>query len=62
MRVIPLDPDLSSGALIDTITDPAVNVPTTLAGLGRRVYVVIARFTTEPGPDITYDIIQLPRS
>jgi sugar lactone lactonase YvrE len=62
VRVIALDRGLLSGALIDTITDPSFDVPTTLAGFGRRVYVVNARFTTEPGPDVTYDIVQLPRS
>lgn len=62
VRIIKLDPGLSSGRLIDVITDPLFDVPTTLAGFGRRVYVVNARFTTEPGPDVTYDIIQLPRS
>jgi sugar lactone lactonase YvrE len=61
VRVIRLEPGLNHGTLIDTITDPAFDVPTTLAGFGRRVYVVNARFTTEPGPDVTYDILQLPR-
>jgi sugar lactone lactonase YvrE len=62
VRVIQLSPDLKHGRLIETITDPSFDVPTTLAGLGRRVYVVNARFSTEPGPDVTYDIIQLPRT
>jgi sugar lactone lactonase YvrE len=61
VRVMGLDPDLKHGRLIDVITDPRFDVPTTLAGFGRRIYVVNARFDIEPGPDVTYDILQLPR-
>jgi hypothetical protein len=56
-----LEPDLESGTVIGTITDPAFDVPTTIAGFGRRLYVVNARFDTEPGPDVPYDFVQLPR-
>jgi sugar lactone lactonase YvrE len=62
VRVIALEPDLQSGALIDVITDPLFDVPTTIGGFGRRLYVVNARFNTDPGPDVRYDVIQLLRS
>ena len=61
VRVVELEPALQSGTLIRTITDPLFDVPTTIAGFGRRLYVVNWRFTTEPGPDVPYEVIQLPR-
>jgi sugar lactone lactonase YvrE len=61
VRVVELEPALQSGTLIRTITDPLFDVPTTIAGFGRRLYVVNWRFTTEPGPDVPYWVVQLPR-
>lgn len=60
VRVVELAPDLRSGALAGMITDPLFDVPTTLAALGPRLYVVNARFSTEPGPDVHYEILQVP--
>jgi hypothetical protein len=60
VAVVELDSDLESGQVTGTITDPAFDVPTTIAGFGRRLYVVNWRFTTEPGPDVPYQVIQLP--
>jgi sugar lactone lactonase YvrE len=61
VRVVELEPALQSGTLIRTITDPLFDVPTTIAGFGRRLYVVNWRFTTESGPDVPYWVVQLPR-
>jgi sugar lactone lactonase YvrE len=61
VRVVELEPALQGGTLIRTITDPLFDVPTTIAGFGRRLYVVNWRFTTEPGPDVPYWVVQLPR-
>jgi sugar lactone lactonase YvrE len=61
VAVVELDSDLESGQVTGTITDPAFDVPTTIAGFGRRLYVVNWRFTTEPGPDVPYEVVQLPR-
>jgi sugar lactone lactonase YvrE len=60
VAVVELDSDLESGQVTGTITDPAFDVPTTIAGFSRRLYVVNWRFTTPPGPDVRYDVIQLP--
>lgn len=52
-----MSPDWLSGAVVDTVTDPDFDVPTTLAAQGSRVYAVNARFNTPPTPDTTYDIV-----
>jgi hypothetical protein len=59
IAVFNLTPDLSSGELVDTITNPAFDVPTTLAEFGSRLYAVNARFSTPPTPTTTYDVVQV---
>jgi hypothetical protein len=59
VAVIRLPPDLSSGTLIDTITDDNFDVPTTLANFGSRLYAVNARFGTPPTPTTEYTIVQV---
>ena len=59
IAVIKLAPDLSSGELIDTITNPAFDVPTTLTEFGNRLYAVNARFSTPPTPITPYDVVQI---
>jgi hypothetical protein len=61
VAVIRLSPDLSSGALIDSITDDDFDVPTTLADFGSRLYAVNARFSTPPTPTTEYTIVQVQR-
>jgi hypothetical protein len=61
IAVIELAPDLSSGEVVDTITDPAFRVPTTVAGFGASLYAVNARFGTPPGPTVEYEIVRVPR-
>lgn len=61
IAVIRLSPDLSSGTLIDTISDRNFDVPTTLALFGSRLYAVNARFSTPPTPTTEYSIVQLKR-
>lgn len=61
IAVIRLSPDLSSGTLIDTITDDNFDVPTTLALFGSRLYAVNARFGTPPTPTTEYSIVQVER-
>jgi sugar lactone lactonase YvrE len=60
VSIVELESDLGSGQVTGTITDPALDVPTTIAGFGRRLYVVNAKFNTEPGPDVPYEVVQLP--
>jgi hypothetical protein len=61
IAVVELSPDLSSGAIADTITDPDFDVPTTVARFGSRLYLPNARFTTPPTPTTPYDIVQVRR-
>ena len=44
----------TSGTLVNTITDPRFDVPTTAAVFGNRLYLPNARFTTAPTPDTVY--------
>jgi len=61
ISVVRLAPDLSSGEVVDVITDPNFDVPTTLAKFGSRIYAVNARFTTPPTPTTPYTVVQVPR-
>jgi hypothetical protein len=44
----------TSGTLVNTITDPRFDVPTTAAVFGNRLYLPNARFNTPPTPDTVY--------
>ena len=59
--VVDLAPDALSGFVSDVLTSPAFDVPTTIAALGSRLYVVNARFSTPPTPQTTYDIVRVAR-
>jgi outer membrane protein assembly factor BamB len=59
IAVVELSPDLSSGTIVRTITDPDFDVPTTVARFGSRLYLPNARFTTPPTPTTPYDIVQV---
>lgn len=61
IAVIDLGRDYGSGKLIDEITNPKFDVPTTVAAFGKSLYAVNARFgTATPTPDTaTYSVIRL---
>ncbi len=59
ITVIDLAPGLASGAVVDELTDPDFDVPTTVAAFGSRLYAVNARFTTPPTPTTPYAIVQV---
>lgn len=60
IAVVALSSDLLSGKPIATLTDPALDVPTTIARIGSRLYAVNARFgTTDPQP-ARYSVVRLP--
>lgn len=60
--MVALAPNLTSGTIVGHITDPDLDVPTTIAEFGRRLYAVNARFGT-PNPDTaTYSVVQLRKS
>ncbi|HSM54604.1 MAG TPA: hypothetical protein VK879_00485 [Candidatus Sulfomarinibacteraceae bacterium] len=61
IAVVELDPALTSGEVVDHITHEAFDIPTTVAGFGPYLYAVNARFTTTPGPDVAYDVVQVKR-
>jgi sugar lactone lactonase YvrE len=61
IAVIELDPDLTSGTIVDIITNPEFDVPTTTARFGNALYAVNARFTTPPSPDTEYNVVRVPR-
>jgi hypothetical protein len=63
IAVVKLDRKLSSGMVVAHITDPDnLDVPTTLAELGDRLYAVNARFTTPTDPPVPYWIAKLPKA
>lgn len=51
IAVVELSPDLKSGLVTRTITDPAFRVPATVAEFGNSLYAVNARFDVAP-PDV----------
>jgi sugar lactone lactonase YvrE len=59
IAVVKLAQDLSSGTLVETITQQNFDVPTTIAEFRNALYVVNARFTTPPTPSTTYDIVRV---
>jgi sugar lactone lactonase YvrE len=59
VAVIAVNPSLTSGRVVTRIADSRFDVPTTVDELGRRLYVVNARFGT-PSPDTAeYQVLQL---
>lgn len=61
IAVVKLNPDLSAGEIVDTITSSAFRVPTTIARFGNSLYAVNARFGTPPTPDTEYEVVRVPR-
>jgi sugar lactone lactonase YvrE len=49
---IALTPDLESGRVLERISNPGFDVPTTIADLGKRLFAVNARFRTPPQPPL----------
>ena len=58
---IRLSPTFSSGELVQEITDPRFDIPTTIARFGSDLYVVNARFTAGTDPNLTYTVEQIDR-
>jgi sugar lactone lactonase YvrE len=61
IAVVRMDPTFTSGEVVDEITSPDFDVPTTVAMFGNRLYLVNARFTTPPTPQTPYWITAVPR-
>lgn len=61
IAVVRLAPNFLSGEITNVITDPDFRVPTTVTSFGQYLYAVNARFGVTPGPDVEYEIVQVPR-
>lgn len=61
VAVIDLADDLSSGTVRTRITDPALDVPSTIAQLGDSLYVVNARFGTTAEADTPYSVTRVDK-
>jgi sugar lactone lactonase YvrE len=61
IAVLELAPDLGTGVVVDVITNPSFDIPTTLASFGNRLYAVNARFTTPPTPTTPYQVVGFSR-
>ena len=61
IAVVELSADLVSGTITNTLTNPAFDVPTTLADVNGTLYAVNARFKTKPTPDTEYTVVKLER-
>ena len=59
IEVIDLEPDLSAGTVVETITNAEFDVPTTITRIGSAIYAVNARFATPPTPTTPYSIIRV---
>lgn len=59
--VVKLASDLTSGTVVDPIADSDFMIPTTVAEFGNSLYAVNARFDTEPGPDVEYQVVNLAK-
>lgn len=59
IAVIQLDPGLTSGEVVTSITDPDFRIPTTIAEFGNYLYAVNARFDVSPTPDTEYEVVQV---
>jgi sugar lactone lactonase YvrE len=62
VAAIDLADDLSSGSVVSYLTDPGLDVPTTIAELGHSLYAVNARFTTTPTPATPYWLTKLQKA
>jgi sugar lactone lactonase YvrE len=54
IAVIKLDKGLASGTVLERLSGPGFDVPTTIDRFGNHLYAVNARFTTPPTPDTSY--------
>ncbi|BAL86519.1 hypothetical protein AMIS_12990 [Actinoplanes missouriensis 431] len=50
----------TAGTVVSRTSNPAFDVPTTIAEFGKRFYLPNARFTTPPTPETTYNAVAVP--
>jgi outer membrane protein assembly factor BamB len=61
IAVVKLDGDFRSGRVVDTITHPDFDVPTTVARKRGSLYLPNARFTTTPTPETDYWVTRVSK-
>ena len=61
VAVLRVDAAGTSGRVVERVTDPRFDVPTTVASYGSRLYLPNARFTTPPTPDTAYSVVAIDR-
>lgn len=61
VAVVQLNRAGTQGTLVEELTDPGFDVPTTIAAFGRSLYLPNARFTTPPAPDTEYWVTRINR-
>ncbi|MFI9550092.1 superoxide dismutase [Nonomuraea endophytica] len=61
VAVLRLNASGTEGRVVQRVTSPLFDVPTTVAAFGSRLYLPNARFTTPPTPDTTYNTVSIPR-
>lgn len=61
VAAVRLDPTSANGTVVDRVTDPRFDVPTTVARFGGRLYLPNARFGVPPTPTTPYDAVAIRR-
>jgi sugar lactone lactonase YvrE len=59
IAVLKVSTDGSRARVVERITDPSFDVPTTVAKFGGRLYLPNARFTTPPTPETPYNVVSV---
>lgn len=59
ITVVKLNNDGSSGAITGVLSDPDLDIPTTVGVFGSALYAVNGRFTTPPTPTTPYDVVRV---
>lgn len=61
VAVVDLAPDLATGTVRTRISNPAFDVPSTIAGAPTGLYAVNARFGVQVTPDTPYSVVRFDR-
>jgi sugar lactone lactonase YvrE len=56
-----LDAAATRAVVVERVSDPRFDIPTTIARYGHRLYLPNARFTTPPTPETGYTVVAIPR-
>jgi len=60
VAVVRLDRSGAHGSIVDRLSDPRLDVPTTVARFDGRLYLPNSRFLIDPTPAVTYTAIAIP--